>query len=170
MEKIGMFWGSTTGNQEEAAQFLMDYMKSEGFEIDSFDIKSTPPEKMLEYTNLIIGCPTWNVGELQEDWEAVFNDYEKLDFTGKTGAFFGCGDQVGYSDNFLDAIGMLAKPFMAKGGNLIGRWSTEGYEFDASVGLDGDEFLGLGLDNDNQEEETEERLIIWAELIRDEFK
>ena len=36
--------------------------------------------------------------------------------------------------------------------------------------LDGDEFLGLGLDNDNQEEETEERLIIWAELIRDEFK
>ena len=90
--------------------------------------------------------------------------------SGKTAAFFGCGDQVGYSDNFLDAIGMLAKPFMEKGGNLIGRWSTEGYEFDGSVALDGDEFLGLGLDNDNQEEETEERLIIWAELIRDEFK
>ena len=71
MEKIGMFWGSTTGNQEEAAKYLMDYMKSEGFEVDSFDIKSTPPEKMLDYTNLIIGCPTWNVGELQEDWEAV---------------------------------------------------------------------------------------------------
>ena len=36
MEKIGMFWGSTTGNQEEAANYLMDYMKSEGFEVDSF--------------------------------------------------------------------------------------------------------------------------------------
>ena len=34
---------------------------------------------------------------------------------------------------------------------------------------DGDEFLGLGLDNNNQDEETEERLIIWAELVRDEF-
>ena len=53
MEKIGMFWGSTTGNQEEAAKYLMDYMKSEGFEVDSFDIKATPPEKMLDYTNLI---------------------------------------------------------------------------------------------------------------------
>lgn len=31
------------------------------------------------------------------------------------------------------------------------------------------ELLGLGLDNDNQADETEERLIIWAELIRDEF-
>ena len=55
------------------------------------------------------------------------------------------------------------------GGNLIGRWPTEGYEFDLSLALDGDEFLGLGLDNDNEEELTEERLIIWAELIRDEF-
>ena len=25
-------------------------------------------------------------------------------------------------------------------------------------------------DNDNQEDETEERMIIWAELIRDDFK
>ena len=33
MEKIGMFWGSNTGNQEEAAGFLKEYMESEGFEI-----------------------------------------------------------------------------------------------------------------------------------------
>ena len=58
---------------------------------------------------------------------------------------------------------------MDSGGNLIGRWPTEDYEFDASLALDGDEFLGLGLDNDNEEELTEERLIIWAELIKDEF-
>ncbi len=64
---------------------------------------------------------------------------------------------------------MLAKPFTENGGKLIGRWPTEGYEFDNSLALDGDEFLGLGLDNDNEEELTEERLIIWAELIRDEF-
>ena len=62
---------------------------------------------MLEYKQLIIGCPTWNVGELQEDWEKVYEAYKKLDFNGITAAFFGCGDQVGYSDNFLDAIGFL---------------------------------------------------------------
>ena len=170
MAKIGMFWGSNNGNQEEAAGFLKDYLVEEGCEIDEFNIASTDPKKMLEYDKLIIGCPTWNVGELQEDWEKVFEAYKKLDFSGKTAAFFGCGDQVGYSDNFLDAIGFLAKPFVENGGNLIGKWATEGYEFDASEALDGDEFLGLGLDNDNQEDESEERMIIWAELIRDDFK
>jgi len=92
-----------------------------------------------------------------------------LDFSGITAAFFGCGDQVGYSDNFLDATGLLAKPFMENGGTLVGRWPTEGYEFDLSLAQDGDDFLGLGLDNDNEEELTEERLIIWTELIKDEF-
>ena len=66
-----MFWGSTTGNQEEAAKFLNDYMVSEGFQVDSYDIKSTDPSKMLEYSQLIIGCPTWNVGELQEDLSLI---------------------------------------------------------------------------------------------------
>ena len=81
------------------------------------------------------------------------------------------GDQAGYPDNFLDAMGQLWKVVKELGEpELVGVWPTEGYEFDASEALDGEEFLGLGLDNDNQEDESEERMIIWAELIRDEFK
>ena len=70
-------------------------MVSEGFEIESHDIRSTDPAKMLEYKNLIIGCPTWNIGELQEDWDTVYEKYKELDFNGIKAAFFGCGDQVG---------------------------------------------------------------------------
>ena len=99
---------------------------------------------MLDYSQLIIGCPTWNVASFKKTGRK-FSKRIKSDFSGKTAAFFGCGDQVGYSDNFLDAIGFLAKPFVDNGGNLIGKWSTDGYEFDASEALDGDEFLGLGL-------------------------
>jgi len=170
MEKIGLFWGSTTGNQEEASELLQGHMEEAGYEVDSYDIRSTDLSKMLEYSNLIIGCPTWNVGELQDDWEDVFGEYEKLDFSGKTAAFFGIGDQIGYSFNFLDAVGMLAKPYMENGGKLIGKWPTEGYEFDESEALEGDEFLGLGVDNDNEEELTEERIANWAVLIKDKFQ
>ena len=169
MKTIGLFWGSNTGNQEEAVGFLKDYMVAEGCKIEEFNIADTEPSRMLDYEILIVGCPTWHIGELQDDWDFIYSKYKELDFTGKQAAFFGCGDQVGYSDNFLDAIGLLAKPFMANGGKLVGRWPTEGYDFDLSLALDGDDFLGLGLDNDNQDEETEERLIIWAELIKDEF-
>ena len=38
MDKIGMFWGSNTGNQEEAANFLKEYMESEGMEFDKYKI------------------------------------------------------------------------------------------------------------------------------------
>ena len=38
MEKIGMFWGSNTGNQEEASGFLKDFMESEGIEMDEYNI------------------------------------------------------------------------------------------------------------------------------------
>ncbi len=164
-----MFWGSNTGNQEEAAGFLKDYMISEDFEIDEYNSAEQEPKNMLDYKYLIIGCPTWHIGELQDDWDFIYEDYKKLDFTGIRAAFFGCGDQVGYPDNFLDAIGYLAKPFIENRGELVGRWPIEGYEFDVSEAQEGEEFLGLGLDNDNEEELTEERLIIWAELNRDEL-
>ena len=64
MEKIGLFWGSNTGNQEEATKFLADYLKSEGYQLDLYNIVDTPPSKMLEYKKLLIGCPTWHIGEL----------------------------------------------------------------------------------------------------------
>ena len=53
MEKIGLFWGSNTGNQEEAAGFLKEYMESEGAQIDEYNIADTDPKKMLDYKKLI---------------------------------------------------------------------------------------------------------------------
>ncbi len=38
-----------------------------------------------------------------------------------------------------------------------------------SEAMGGDEFLGLAIDQDNQEEETEERIIIWVQLLVEEF-
>ena len=143
MEKIGLFWGSNTGNQEDAVKFLQEYMEGEGYTLELFNIADTDPIKMLDYNKLIIGCPTWHIGELQDDWETIYDEYKKIDFNGKTAAFFGMGDQIGYPDNFLDAIGLLAKPFMENGGKLIGRWPTEGYEFDNSVAQDGDDFVSV---------------------------
>ena len=170
MAKIGMFWGSTTEMTSIASEEIHSEIQNFGHEVDSFDIGKSGLDPIGEYKNIIIGCPTWNVGELQDDWDRLYMDYQKLRFDDVIGAFFGVGDQMGYSCNYLDAVGMLARPFMKNGGKLVGRWSTEGYEFDESVALEGDEFLGLALDYDNQETESEERIKKWAEIIQSEFK
>ena len=170
MKKIGFFWGSSSGNTEVAMEFMVDYLEKEVFEVDSFDIADIEPEKMLEYDNLIIGCPTWNIGELQDDWDSIYLEYDKLNFDGKTAAFFGCGDQIGYPDNFLDAIGILGRAFMDKGGKIIGQCSKDDYDFRDSVALEGDKLLGLGLDYDSEEEKCEDQMTAWLESIKKDFQ
>ncbi|MBT5715660.1 MAG: hypothetical protein HOI70_01975 [Opitutae bacterium] len=59
---------------------------------------------------------------------------------------------------------------MEKGGRLVGRWSIDGYEFDESIALENDEFLGLALDYDNQDSLSEKRINLWVNMIQSEFK
>ena len=52
------------------------------------------------------GIPT-DFGEIQEDWEAVWDQLDTLNLEGKIVALYGMGDQLGYGEWFLDALGML---------------------------------------------------------------
>ena len=35
---------------------------------------------MSKYDKIIIGCPTWDIGLLQEDWRSKFDDLDNIDF------------------------------------------------------------------------------------------
>ena len=82
------------------------------------------------------------------------------------------GDQAGYPDNFLDAMGQLWKVVKELGEpELVGVWPTEGYEFDASEGLfDESHFFGLGLDEENQSEMHDERISTWLVKVLTDCK
>ena len=95
MKKIGIFWGSSSGNTEVAVDFMVEFLEEKGFEVENFDIGTVDPDQVLEFDNLIIGCPTWNIGELQDDWDSAYLKFKDLNFDGKVAGFFGCGDQVG---------------------------------------------------------------------------
>ena len=127
-------------------------------------------DKMEIYKKLIIGTSTWSIGELQEDWDAFMPKLQKMDFTGKTVALFGTGDQVGYPDTFLDGMGMLYETFQYRGAKFIGFWPTQGYDFTSPLPLlDHDHFVGLAIDEDNQPELTDERIKEWCKLIKPEL-
>lgn len=54
------------------------------------------------------------------------------------------GDQLGYGEWFLDALGMLHDKLATKGVKFVGYWPTEGYEFTSPkpVIADGQLFVG----------------------------
>jgi flavodoxin I len=168
MSKIGLFYGTTTGKTETVAEMIQAELGGSSV-VTSYDISDATTSDFAEYDCLIIGCPTWDVGELQADWDGFFEELDSIDFSGKKVAYFGTGDQVGYADNFQDAMGTLEEKISSLGGETIGYWSTDGYEHEASKADKGGKFVGLALDEDNQSDLTESRIKEWATQIKSEF-
>lgn len=170
-QKVGLFFGSTTGVTEDVAYDIQEAWKVAGAgDLTPVNIGTVKDlSALLEYDYLILGASTWNIGELQDDWDIAFPQIADLDFTGKTIALFGIGDQYGYPDNYLDALGILGDAFIEQGATLIGYWSTEGYEFSESRGARDGQFMGLAIDDMNQDDLTSERVQAWVAQIIQEF-
>ena len=167
MSKIGLFFGTQTGKTESIAEMIRDEFGSS--EIELHDMAQADVSDFDGYSKLIIASPTWDIGELQSDWDAFFPELDNMDFKGKTIAYFGTGDQLGYSDNFMDAVGILEAKISARGGKTIGHWSTDGYEHTTSKAVKNGKFVGLAIDEDNQSDLTDERVKIWVTQIKKEF-
>ncbi len=169
MAKIGLFYGSTTGKTQSTAEMIQEEFGGESIVTlhDVSDVKDG--SEFDDYQCLIIGCPTWDIGELQADWQGYYDDLDSISFSGKKVAYFGTGDQIGYSENFQDAMGILEEKLSQLGGKTVGNWSTDGYDFEASKGVKNGKFIGLALDEDNQGELTEKRIKQWVTQLKLEF-
>lgn len=168
--KIGLFYGSSTCYTEMTAEKIRDILGEDL--VDLHDVKDVSPQLMEQYPVLILGIPTWDFGEIQEDWEAIWQQLPTLDLSGKIVAMYGMGDQIDYSEWFLDALGMLYHQLKPTGVQFIGFWPLDGYQFTSPKPLteDGTQFVGLALDDVNQFEESEERIATWCMQILEEME
>ena len=135
-------------------------------ELESVNAETISGDVFLQFEKLILGVPTWFDGELPNYWDEFVPELEELDLSGKTFAIFGLGDQKGYPENFGDAIGLLGRLIQNRGGKLTGFTSTEGYFFEASRALDGDRFMGLLIDQENQARLTGSRVSDWVKDLK----
>lgn len=164
--KIGLFYGSTTCYTEIAAEKIQEALKHK-YTVELFNIKDTPLSDIHNFDVVILGISTWDYGELQEDWESKWEDISTLQLDSTIVALYGMGDQIGYTDWFQDALGMLHEQVTSVGAHTIGYWPNEGYEFAHSKGLteDKSQFVGLSLDEDNQYDLSDERITTWCSQI-----
>lgn len=163
-----MVIGSTTGNTEDAAELIRAELAGRVEEVHN--VQGMDLEDMTLYDVLLVGIPTWDIGQLQEDWERRLMDVANLDFEGKQVAFFGDGDQFGYPDNFQDAMGILRELFMACGAKAdVGHWPADDYDYQESRGVLNGKFVGLALDDLQQPEKSEERIRGWVSQLLKEL-
>ncbi len=163
MANIGLFYATDTGTTRKVAKMIKRLFDGE---VDLHNVKKATTEDLQRYNAVIFGTPTLGDGELPETLQDFLPTLEAVDFSSKTVALFGLGDQVGYPDEFVDALGILYRKLKKLGAAPIGSWPLDDYEFDKSKAVVDGEFVGLVIDQDNQSDMTEERVEEWVDLVK----
>lgn len=166
MAKIGILYGSSTGNTEMIAEKLHKILTPDL--ADLVNVDSATEKEVNKYDYIILATSTWGIGDMQDDMEDFAEMLENADLKNKKVALIGLGDQDTYPDSFVDGIGTLYNKLKNKT-TFVGQWPTKGYNFTDSDAVKGNKFVGLVIDQDSQPSKTQERLEKWADQVIKEF-
>ncbi len=166
MKKTVLMYWPTGGNVETSAKIFK--------KIDNTIILKpirTVEQKDFETADRIIigsstvGEETWGEEKANSPWADFFRLLEEVEWRNQQVAIFGLGDQVRWPRHFVDGIAVIYDKLESLGVDAEGVWPVEGYNFEESEAQQGDHFLGLALDHDNEPELSEERIKAWLESL-----
>lgn len=165
MKKIGLFYGTTGGRTTGVVDEIEFNLRDD---VEVFNVENGISE-INNFENLILVSPSYGFGELEAHWEAVSEDLKKVDFTNKTVGLVGLGSQTTFGESFVGALEVLYKIVTTNGGKIIGLTSTDGYNFEDCESIIDDKFMGLVLDEHNQDDMTPDRIFDWLEDIKPQY-
>jgi flavodoxin I len=155
-----VIYGSSTGTCEAIAEKIASKLGCE-----AVNVQDLTADIITNHQNLILGTSTWGAGELQDDWYDGLKTLQSSDLKGKTIAIFGCGDSATYSDTFVGGMGELYNGIKDSGAHFIGSVATDGYTFDDSEAVINGKFIGLPLDDINEDDKTDIRIETWLAQV-----
>lgn len=160
MSKTIVVFGSSTGTCEGIADKIAAKLG-----VEALNVQDLTSDIVAANDNLILGTSTWGAGEMQDDWYDGVKVLQGADLKGKTIALFGCGDAESYGDTFVGGIGELYNAIKDSGARFIGAVSTDGYNFSDSDAVVDGKFIGLPLDDVNEDDKTDGRIDAWIAAI-----
>lgn len=110
-------WGSTTGNTERLSEAVEAGLTAAGWQVDRRSVNAVAAAELPAYDLVVLGCSTWGYGELQEDFEDLYEELGGLSLAGRPAAVFGPGDSS--YDCFCQAVDRLAERLEARGARLV---------------------------------------------------
>jgi len=167
MKKTAIIYSFNTKKTGKIAEQIKQAFEDDSIElVNAEDINE---EIFMSYEQLVLGVPTWFDGELPNYWDEFVPALEDLDLKNKKIALYGLGDQKNYPENFQDGMGLMAEILEAQGAEIVGFTSSEGYSFERSRALRGDQFVGLAIDYENQGSMNKTRIPAWVAELKKQF-
>ena len=161
MSKTIVVYGSSTGTCEAIAQTIGEKLGANVINVSDLTVND-----VKEADNLVLGTSTWGSGEMQDDWYDGVKVLREAGLSGKKVAVFGCGDSASYSDTFCGGMKELYDAAEAAGATMAGNdVATDGYTYDDSDSVVDGHFIGLALDDVNEDDQTEARIDAWIPTL-----
>lgn len=160
MKSTIVIYGSSTGSCQSIAETIASKLGAEAIDVANLD-----NDVIATHDNLILGTSTWGAGEMQDDWYDGVKTLKAAGLAGKTVALFGCGDSESYPDTFVGGMAELYNAARKAGADIVGAVSVDGYTFDDSESVVDGKFVGLALDEVNEDDKTDERIDAWVQQI-----
>lgn len=161
MKKTVIIYGTSTGVCEDLANRIGTKLGVDNI----INVTNLDDNVIADNENLILGTSTWGAGEVQDDWYDGLRIIKSANLNGKTVALFGCGDSESYPDTFVGGMAEIYHAVTDAGAQVIGAVATEGYTFDDSESVVDGMFVGLALDEVNEDSKTDERIDAWVTEI-----
>ena len=161
MSKTIVVYGSSTGTCEAIAQTIGGKLGA-----NVINVSDLTANDVKEADNLVLGTSTWGSGEMQDDWYDGVKVLKEAGLSSKKVAVFGCGDSASYSDTFCGGMKELYDAAEAAGATMVGNdVATDGYTYDDSDSVVDGHFIGLALDDVNEDDQTEARIDAWIPTL-----
>ncbi len=169
---VGIFCGTAGGTSMKIANSLAKSFGVNQDDVINMEDDFDDIEQLLEYDVLFLGSSTWGQGDVHHSWVDVLLDIESenIDFSGKIVAFYGAGDSVKHKEHFCSALGKLYDVFVGAGAIPVGMIPKDNYNYQFSLAQKGEMFCGLGIDEHNEAEKTNQRIEEWIKLLKNEIK
>lgn len=161
MKKTVIIYGTSTGVCEDLANRIGTKLGVDNI----INVTNLDDNVIADNESLILGTSTWGAGEVQDDWYDGLRIIKSANLNGKTVALFGCGDSESYPDTFVGGMAEIYHAVTDAGAQVIGAVATEGYTFDDSESVVDGKFVGLALDEVNEDSKTDERIDAWVTEI-----
>lgn len=165
MKTVGIFYGSTGGKTKE----VVDIVASQLGDAKVFDVADGLAE-IDNFENIILASPTYGMGDLQDDWAGCIDELGEVNMDGKVVAIIGVGDAALFGANYVESMMHLYDAVEPNGATVVGLVSTDDYDYEDSLAVVDDKFMGLPIDASFDDDTIASKVEEWLDKVKPEFK